>query len=107
MRSRDLEQLKWLYRMTHTKIKVEAFSLIHYLKQDHWTMRTIRFSLLYTNRVCLTLEVTRLVETGFQETLKIFEIFLRRMNHFASNSVINFVPNQTCECVYADNGVAA
>ena len=21
------------------------------------------------------------------------------MNHFASNSVINFVPNQTCECV--------
>ena len=55
VRSRDLEQLKWLYRMTHTKIKVEAFSLIHYLKQDHWTMRTIRFSLLYTNRVCLTL----------------------------------------------------
>ena len=55
VRSRDLEQLKWLYRMTHTKIKVEAFSLIHYLKQDHWTMRTIRFSLLSTNRVCLTL----------------------------------------------------
>ena len=27
-RSSDLEQLKWLYRMTHTKIKVEAISLI-------------------------------------------------------------------------------
>ena len=33
-----------------------------------------------------------MVETEFQETLKIFEIFRRRMNHFASNSVINFVP---------------
>eukprot|EP00434_Breviolum_minutum_P036968 symbB.v1.2.032765.t2/scaffold3849.1/size49308/2 len=43
--------------------------------------------------------VTRLVETDFEETLKIFEIFRRRMNHFASNSVINFVPNQNCECV--------
>ena len=53
-------------------------------------------------------EVTRLVETDFEETLKIFEIFLRRMNHFATNSVINFVPNQTCECVYVDdNGFAA
>ena len=40
-----------------------------------------------------------MVETEFQETLKIFEIFRRRMNHFASNSVINFVPNQNCECV--------
>ena len=40
-----------------------------------------------------------MVETDFEETLKIFEIFRRRMNHFASNSVINFVPNQTCECV--------
>jgi len=53
-------------------------------------------------------EVTRLVETDFEETLKIFEIFPRRMNHFATNSVNNFVPNQTCECVYVDdNGFAA
>ena len=86
-------------------------------------MRTIGWSLLHTNRVCVfdqetssnrtckpfsSFEVTRLVETDFEETLKIFEIFLRRMNHFATNSVINFVPNQTCECVYVDdNGFAA
>ena len=32
VRSSDLEQLKWLYRMTQTKIKVEAISLVH----DTW-----------------------------------------------------------------------
>ena len=99
-RSSDLEQLKWLYRMTHTKIKVEAISLIH----DTWN-RIIGLCGPYDFDFCPRIacvwpfEVTRLVETEFQETLKIFEIFWRRMNRFASNSVINFVPNQTCECV--------
>ena len=109
MRTRCGEaQLKWLYRMTQTKIKVEAISLIH----DTWN-RIIVLCGPYDFHFCPRIvcvwpfEVTRLVETDFEETLKIFEIFRRRMNHFASNSVINFVPNQTCECVYVDNGVAA
>ena len=102
VRSRDLEQLKWLYRMTHTKIKVEAISLS--LIHDTWN-RIIGLCGPYDFDFCPRIacvwpfEVTRLVETDFEETLKIFEIFWRRMNHFASNSVINFVPNQSCECV--------
>ena len=102
VRSRDLEQLKWLYRMTHTKIKVEAISLS--LIHDTWN-RIIGLCGPYDFHFCPRIacvwpfEVTRLVETDFEETLKIFEIFRRRMNHFASNSVIIFVPNQTCECV--------
>ena len=99
-RSSDLEQVKWLYRMTQTKIKVEAISLIH----DTWNRIVVLcgpYDFHFCPRiVCVwPFEVTRLVETDFEETLKIFEIFRRRMNHFASNSVINFVPNQNCECV--------
>ena len=94
-RSSDLEQVKWLYRKTQTKIKAEAISLFRIIVlcgpyDFHSCPRIVRV---------WPFEVTRLVETDFEETLKIFEIFRRRMNHFASNSVINFVPNQTCECV--------
>ena len=125
VRSSDLEQLKWLYRMTHTKIKFQAISLS--LIHDTWNrINVLCLCRLYDFHFCSRIacawprnvlkshmqaifffEVTRLVEREFEETLNIFEIFLRRMKHFASNSVINFVPNQTCECVYVDNGVAA
>ena len=53
VRSSDLEQLKWLYDPSK-KQSWSNQSNSRYVKQDHCTMRTIRFSLSFANHVCLT-----------------------------------------------------
>ena len=103
---RDLEQLKWLYRMTQTKIKVEAISLIH----DTWN-RIIVLCGLYDFHFCTRIacvwprnvlkshmqaifffEVTRLVETEFEDTLKIFEVSLRLWNISKTLLLVTLLP---------------
>ena len=67
VRSSDLEQLKWLYRMTQTKIKVEAISLVH----DTWN-RIILLCGPYDDHFCTRIACVFDQETSSNRTCKPF-----------------------------------